>query len=224
MCTYNSVSAFILTPPPPQIEHTNATTSRQRSVSVIVEAAAVRQQRLGAAEQGMGLAMPGRGVQAPTLGFELDPFQVQALDELGQNTVSRTPNDAGNATAPGCITPHESGGRITPREAGGGSAFTPVPGMMGINPPPHLPGHEFLLPGVTAGVNIGIRSTNATTSRQQSLIAAGGVGDRVVFPVGTRTRNPDQVDVLHCWNSRRRVHTKSTLTESSTSTERESRC
>jgi len=146
----------------------------------------------------MGLAMPGKGVQAPRfLGFELDPFQVQALDELGQNTVS--PNNAGFAAAPpGRITPRESG-RITPREAGG-SAFTPVPGV-GINlPPPHLPGHEFLLPGVTAGVNIGIRSTNATTSRQQSLIAAGGVGDRVVFPVGTRTRNPDQVDVLHLMN------------------------
>ncbi len=108
-----------------------------------------------------------------------------------------SPNDAGNATAPGRITPCESG-RITPREAGG-SAFTPVPGV-GINPPPYLPGHEFLLPGVTAGVNLGIHLTNATTSRQQSLIAAGGVGDSVVFPVGTRTRNPDQVDVLHLIN------------------------
>jgi len=100
------------------------------------------------------LAIPGRGVQAPTLGFELDPFQVQALDELRQNTVS--PNNAGNAAALGRITPRESG-RITPREAGG-SAFTPVPGV-GINrPPPHLLGHEFLLPaGVTAGVNLGIR-------------------------------------------------------------------
>jgi hypothetical protein len=144
----------------------------------------------------MGLAMPG-GVQAPTLGFELDPFQVQALDELGQNTMS--PNNAGNAAAPGRITPRESG-RITPWEAGG-SAYTPVPGV-GINPPPpHLPGHEFLLPaGVTAGVNLGIRSTNATTSCQQSLIAAKGVGDRVVFLVGNRTRNPDQVDVLHLMN------------------------
>ena len=169
----------------------------QRSVSITVEAAAVRQQRLGAAEQGMGLAMPGRGVQAATFGFELDSFQVQTLDELGQNTVS--PFNAGYAAAPGRITPRESG-RITPREAGG-SAFTPVPGM-GINlPPPHLPGHDFLLPaGVTAGVNLGIRSTNATTSRQQSLFAAGGIGDRVVFPVGTRTRNPDQVDVLHLMN------------------------
>ena len=170
----------------------------QRSVSITVEAAAVRQKRLGAVEQGMGLAMPGRGVQAPTLGFELDPFQVQALDELGQNTVSPF-NHAGNAAAPGRITPRESG-RITPREVGG-SAFTPVPGV-GINlPPPHLPGHDFLLTaGVTAGINLGIRSTNATNSRQQSLIAAGGIGDRVVFPVGTRTRNPDQVDVLHLMN------------------------
>ena len=179
----------------------------------------MRQQRLGAAEQGMGLAMPGRGVQAPTLGFELDSFQVQALAELGQNTVSPF-NHADNAAAPGRITPRESGrstpreanaaapGRITPRESGrstpreaGGSAFTPVPGV-GINlPPPHLPGHDFLrAAGVTAGVNLGIRSTNATTSRQQTLVAAGGTGDSVVFPVGTRTRNPDQVDVLHLMN------------------------
>ena len=116
------MSAFILTPPS-QSEHTNATKLRQYSVNVTAKAAAERQQRLGAAEQGTGLAMPGRGVQAPRfLGFELDPFQVQALDELGQNTMS--PNNAGNAAA-GRVTPCESG-QITPRERG--SAFTPVPG------------------------------------------------------------------------------------------------
>ena len=37
-------------------------------------------------------------------------------------------------------------------------------------------------------------------SRQQSNLAAGNVGDRVVFPAGTRTRNPDQVDVLRLMN------------------------
>jgi len=37
-------------------------------------------------------------------------------------------------------------------------------------------------------------------SRQQSNLAAGNIGDRVVFPAGTRTRNPDQVDVLHLMN------------------------
>ena len=37
-------------------------------------------------------------------------------------------------------------------------------------------------------------------SRQQSNLAAGNVGDRVVFPDGTRTRNPDQVDVLRLMN------------------------
>ena len=96
VCIYNFVSAFILTPPP-QSEHTNATTLRQYSVNVTAKAAAARQQRLEAAEQGMGLAMPRRDAQALTLEFELDPFQVQALDELGQNTMS--PNNAGNATA-----------------------------------------------------------------------------------------------------------------------------
>jgi hypothetical protein len=77
----------------------------------------------------MGLSIPGRGVQAPTLGYELDSFQVQALDELGRNTMSR--NNADNAAAAGLVTPRE--------EAVG----------VGINPP-YLPGHEFMLPGVNA--------------------------------------------------------------------------
>jgi hypothetical protein len=41
---------------------------------------------------------------------------------------------------------------------------------------------------------------NATISQQQSLIAVGGVSDRVVFLAGTRSRNPNQVDVLHLMN------------------------
>ena len=49
---------------------------------------AARQQRLGAAEQGMGLTMPGRGVQAPSLNFPLTAFQQQALGMLGQQTTS----------------------------------------------------------------------------------------------------------------------------------------
>jgi hypothetical protein len=126
----------------------------------------------------MGLSMPGRGVRAPTLGYNIDSFQVQALDELGRNTVS--PNNAGNAAAAGHVTPCEVAG-------------------VGINPP-HLPGHEFVLPGVTAGVNLRIHLSDATSFHQQSLIAAGGIGDRVVFPAGTCTRNPDQVDVLHLMN------------------------
>jgi hypothetical protein len=169
-------------------------------------------QRLGAAEQSMSLTMPGRGVQTPTLGFNLDPFQVQALDELGQNT--RSPNNAGNALDGRVSTPRE-GCRVTPRDRGS-SAFTPVRGdnyapvaaEMRINPP-HLPGHDFMLPGVdtgsdfgirATGPNIGIRSTDAATSRQQTLISAGSIGERVVFPAGTRSRNPDQVDVLHLMN------------------------
>ncbi len=74
----------------------------------------------------MGLSMPGRGVQAPTLGNELDSFQVQALDELGWNTVS--PNNAGNAATAGLINPREVAG-------------------VEIDPP-YLLGHEFMLPGV----------------------------------------------------------------------------
>ncbi len=127
----------------------------------------------------MGLSIPVRGVQAPTLGYELDSFQMQALDELGQNTVS--PNNADDAAAAGLVTPCEEAVWV------------------GINPP-YLPGHEFMLPGVTAGVNLRIRSSDDTLSCQQSFTAAGSVGDRAVFPAGTRTRNPDQVDVLNLMN------------------------
>jgi hypothetical protein len=152
---------------------------RQNSLDETAEATGARQQRLEAAEQGMGLSIPGRGVQAPTLGYELYSFQVQVLDELGWNTVS--PNNADNATAAGLVTPREEA-----VEAG--------------TNPPYLPGHDFMLPGVTAGVNLRICLPDDTLSRQQSFAAAGGVGDRVVFPAGIRTRNPNQVDVLNLMN------------------------
>ncbi len=128
----------------------------------------------------MGLSMPGRGVQASMVGYKLDSFQVQALDELGQNTMSL--NNADNAAAAGLFTPREVAG-------------------VEINPT-HLTGHELMLPGVTAGINLRICLSDATISHQQSLIPAGGVGDRVVFLAGTCTRNPNQVDVnmLHLMN------------------------
>jgi hypothetical protein len=46
----------------------------------------------------MGLSMPSRGVQPPTLDFALNNFQVQALAELGQNSVSPA-NPSGTTTA-----------------------------------------------------------------------------------------------------------------------------
>jgi hypothetical protein len=105
----NVVSAFILTPPsPPQSEHTNATTLHQTILDKTAEAAAACQQQLEAVEQGMGLSMPGRGVQAPTLGYKLDSFQVQALEELGRIIVS--PSNAGDAAAAGLVTPCEVAG------------------------------------------------------------------------------------------------------------------
>jgi hypothetical protein len=97
------------------------------------------------------------------------------VDEFGRNTMS--PSNADNAATAGLVIPHEEAG-------------------VGINPP-YLPGHEFMLPGVTAGVNLGIHLLDDTTSHQCSLATAGGVGDRFVFPAGTRTRNPNQVDVLN---------------------------
>ncbi len=98
-------------------------------------------------------------VQAPTLGYELDSFQVQALDELGWNTMS--PSNADNAAAAGLVTSCEVAG-------------------VGINPP-YLPGHECMLPGVTAGINLRICSSDDTTSHQQSFTAAACAGDCVVF-------------------------------------------
>ncbi len=92
-----------------------------------------------------------------------------------------SPNNADNAAAAGLVTPCE--------EAVG----------VGINPP-YLPGHEFMLPGVTAGFNLGICLSDDTLSRQQSFTAAGGVGDRVIFPAGTCTRNPNQINVLNLMN------------------------
>ncbi len=89
-------------------------------------------------------------------------------------------NNAGNASADGFITPREVAG-------------------VGINPP-YLPGHEFVLPGVTAGVDLGICLSDDTTSCQKSVIAAGSIVGHVVFPAGTCTRNPNQVNVLHLMN------------------------
>ena len=103
---------------------------------------------------------------------------MQVLEELGQNTVS--PNNAGNAAAAGLVTPHEVAG-------------------VGINPP-HLPGNDTLHQGATANVNREFCLLDAATSCQQSLIAASSVGNSVAFPTGNRTRNSDQVNVLHLVN------------------------
>jgi hypothetical protein len=74
-----------------------------------------------------------------------------------------SPNNADNAAAAGLVTPC--------KEAVG----------VGINPP-YLPGHEFMLTGVTAGNNIGICSSDDTLSHQQSFVAAGGLVTVSFFP------------------------------------------
>jgi hypothetical protein len=63
----NVVSAFVLSPPFPQSEHTIATTLCQNILKETAEAAAARQHRLEAVEQGMGLSMPGRSVKGPCI-------------------------------------------------------------------------------------------------------------------------------------------------------------
>jgi hypothetical protein len=69
----------------------------------------------------MGLTIPARGVQPPTLDFELDHFQLKVLEELGQNTVS--PNSP--------IFP--TGRTSTTTIAGGASVFTPVAAEVGAS-------------------------------------------------------------------------------------------
>jgi len=178
-----------------EIMHANSEIQANRSARA--ETAAAHQERLGAAEGGMGLTIPARGVQPPTLDFPLDNFQVQALAELGQNTVS--PFNPSNST---------TGPTVTPRVRG--SAFTPVQGQ-GVQAGNNLPVHPGpALPAFFADTdvpqnnfppaNLGQRARNNVASRQQSNLAAGNVGNRVVIPAGTRTRNPDQVDVLRLMN------------------------
>ena len=91
-----------------------------------------------------------------------------------------------------------------------GSAFTPVQGQgvqagnnLPVQPGPALPAFFADTDAPQNNfppANLGQRATNNVASRQQSNLAAGNVGDRVVFPAGTRTRNPDQVDVLRLMN------------------------
>ena len=69
-------------------EFAHASSAQQTRVDAAVDNEAQRQQRLATAGQSMGLTIPARGVQPPTLDFELDRFQLEALEELGQNTVS----------------------------------------------------------------------------------------------------------------------------------------
>ena len=179
-----------------EIMHANSELQADRGARAETEAA--HHERLGAAEGGMGLTIPARGVQPPTLDFPLDSFQVQALAELGQNTVS--PFNFSNSTAGRTtVTPHVRGSAFTPVQGQGVQAGNNLP----VHPGPALPAF-FADTDVPQNdfppANLGQRARNDVASRQQSNLAAGNVGDRVVFPAGTRTRNPDQVDVLRLMN------------------------
>ncbi len=90
----------------------------------------------------------------------------------------------------------------------GASAFIPV-AVGGNNPTgPGLPTF-FANANTTPSVvntfpsvqnfpaNHGTCARDPTAARQQSYIAAGSVGEPVVKKAGTRTKNLDQVDVLH---------------------------
>jgi hypothetical protein len=93
----------------------------------------------------------------------------------------------------------------------GASAFIPV-AVGGNNPTgPGLP--TFFVNAITTPsvannfplvqnfpANLGTHARDPIATRQQSNIAAGNVGGPMVKKAGTRTRNPDQVDVLHLMN------------------------
>ncbi len=81
-------------------EFAYASSAQQTRVDATADNEAQCQQRLATAGQSMGLTIPARGIQPPTLVFELDCFQVEALEELGQNTVS--PNNTISPT--GCTS------------------------------------------------------------------------------------------------------------------------
>jgi len=101
-----------------EIMHTNSELQANRGARA--ETAAAHQEHLGAVEGGMGLTIPVRGVQPPTLDFPLDNFQVQALAELGQSTVS--PFNPSNSTAGPTVTPRMRGSihSCTGRRSAGG--------------------------------------------------------------------------------------------------------
>jgi hypothetical protein len=192
-------------------EFAHASSAQQTRVDAAVDNDAQGQQHLATAEQSMGLTFPARGVQPPTLGFELGRFQLEALEELGQNTLS--PNSTSSPT--GCTSTNTIAGEaaaFTPVAAGvGASAFIPV--VVGGNNPtgPGLPTF-FVNANTTLSVennfplvqnfpaNRGTRARDPTAVHQQSHIAAGNVGEPVVKKAGTHTRNPNQVDVLHLMN------------------------
>jgi hypothetical protein len=169
------------------------------------------QQHLATAGQSMGLTIPARRVQPPTLDFELDCFQLEVLEELGQNTVS--PNSTISPTGRTSTTTNAGGASVfTPVEAEvGASAFIPV-AVGGNNPTrPGLPtffANATTTPSVANNfpsvqnfpANRGTHARDPTAACQQSYIAAGNIGETVVKKAGTRTRNPDQVDVLHLMN------------------------
>ncbi len=92
-------------------EFAYASSAQKTRVDAAADDEAQRQQHLATAGQSMGLTMPAQGVQTPTLDFELDHFQLDALEELGQNTVS--PN---NTVSP-------SGRTSTITIVGGGGGF-----------------------------------------------------------------------------------------------------
>ena len=46
----------------------------------------------------------------------------------------------------------------------------------------------------------GILGANYHLQRQQANIAGGNIGNPIIYPAGTRTRNPDQADALDLMN------------------------
>jgi hypothetical protein len=167
-------------------EFAYASSAQQTRADAAADDEAQCQQHLATAGQSIGLTIPAQGVQPPTLDFELDRFQLEALEELGQNTIS--PNSTISPT--GCTS--------TTKIAGGASVFTPVAAEVGASAfiPVAVEGNNPNGPGLptffanantTPSVgnnfplvqnfpaNCGTRARDSTATCQQSYITAGNV-------------------------------------------------
>jgi hypothetical protein len=118
------------------------------------------------AENGVSLCLP-EASSLPNIDFESDCFQLEALEELGQNTISLN-----NTISP---TGHTS----TTTSEGGASAFTPVTAGVGISAffPVAVGGNNPTSPGLPTFF------TNANTT----TLAANNFPLAQIFPVNHGT-------------------------------------
>ena len=178
----------------------------ERNAAVAAREAAVGQQvqhqgLLLAANRGMGLVPPRRGVLAPPdLGFDLTHNQELVLSELAQRTrlvdtrgAAQAQGNYGNiATAisddgedPACLDLDVQLIPVAPMNPPVAATATVAPTAL-ANPAT-----------VVVGANCGVLGRDRASQCRQAFVAAGTIGDpQAVLPTGIRGRNPDQVGLL----------------------------